>query len=60
MIVFKIPKGQLNIKMKFVQPYLYSSIVVSLVSLLILILLDGKKSSKLFKITSQKDNEKEE
>ncbi|MFV8805419.1 YfhO family protein [Aerococcus urinaeequi] len=60
MIGFKIPKGQLNIKMKFVQPYLYSSIVVSLVSLLILILLDGKKSSKLFKITSQKDNKKEE
>ncbi|MFW5445392.1 YfhO family protein [Aerococcus urinaeequi] len=60
MIGFKIPKGQLNIKMKFVQPYLYSSIVVSLVSLLILILLDSKKFSKMFKITSQKDNKKEE
>nr|WP_279097599.1 YfhO family protein [Aerococcus urinaeequi] len=56
MIGFKIPKGQLNIKMKFVQPYLYSSIVVSLVSILILILLDSKIFSKLFKITSQKVN----
>lgn len=46
MIGFKIPKGQLNIKMKFVQPYLYGSIVVSLASILILILLNSNKLSE--------------
>lgn len=49
MIGFKIPKGQLNIKMKFVQPYLYSSIVVSIASIFILILLSSNKFSEWIK-----------
>ena len=49
MIGFKIPKGQLNIKMKFMQPYLYSSIAVSIMSILILILLNSNKFSEWIK-----------
>lgn len=49
MIGFKIPKGQLNIKMKFVQPYLYSSMFISIVFVIVLVLVDTNMIKKMKK-----------
>ena len=44
MIGFSIPEGQVSINIKFKPPYLYSSILISLISLLVLYLINKKRS----------------
>ncbi|MFW3497544.1 YfhO family protein [Aerococcus viridans] len=49
MIGFEIPNGKMNIKMKFVQPYLYSSMFISIVFIIVLVLVDTNMIKKMKK-----------